>query len=687
MAPPTPPNAPRRPHVLSIHGDDRVDDWYWLRDREDPEVRAHLEAENAYAEALLASGAALRDRIFTEIRGRIQETDESAPVPDGAWSYYTRTVEGQQYPIHCRRPRAGGPVQVLLDENDLASGHDYFALGGFEISPDHRTLAFSADQTGAERYTLRFRDLDRGNDLPDVVENVTYGLAWAADARTCFYVRPDDAVRPHEVWRHRLGTPASDDVLVHSEPDERFFLGVGRTRSGRFVLIDSSSKLTSETWYVPTDEPGQPPTCIAAREHEHEYTVEHHEHPDLGNRFLIVTNSEGARNFRLVAAPVADPTRANWVELLPHRDDVRLDSVDAFRDHLASSERADGLDRLRVMRFDDGIWTTLPAPDPVFSMWVGPNLEYDASTLRYGYTSLVAPVTDFDYDPAGGMSTVVKVQPVLGGYDPAAYTSARLRATASDGTNVPISVVHRRDVALDGRAPALLVGYGAYEQSSDPTFRAARLSLLDRGFVCAIAHVRGGGELGRDWYERGRLEHKENTFTDFVACAEALISNNYTAPRRLVARGGSAGGLLMGAIANLRPDLFAAIVAEVPFVDVVTTMLDPELPLTVTEWEEWGDPRDPVAYARMKAYSPYDNVAARPYPAMFVTTGLNDPRVLYWGPAKWVAKLRSQSTSDKPILLRTELGAGHGGPSGRYDAWRDEATVLAFVCTSVGIET
>ena len=687
MAPPTPPNAPRRPHVLSIHGDDRVDDWYWLRDRDDPAVRAHLEAENAYAEALLASGAALRDRIFTEIRGRIQETDESAPVPDGEWSYDTRTVEGQQYAIHCRRPRNGGSEQVLLDENDLASGHDYFSLGGFEISPDYRTLAFSADQTGGERYTLRFRDLDLETDLPDVVENVTYGLAWAADSRTCFYVRPDDSMRPNEIWRHRLGAPANDDELVHSEDDERFFLGVGRTRSGRFVLIDTSSKLTSETWYVPTDEPGRPPTCIAPREHEHEYTVEHHEHPDLGNRFLIVTNSEGARNFRLVAAPVADPSRANWVELIPHREDVRLDSVDAFRDHLAASERADGLDRLRVMRFDDGKWKTLPASDPVFSMWVGPNLEYDASSLRYGYTSLVAPVTDFDYDPAAGTSTVVKVQPVLGGYDPSEYTSARLWATAPDGTRVPISVVHRRDVALDGRAPALLVGYGAYEQSSDPTFRAARLSLLDRGFVCAIAHVRGGGELGREWYERGRLEHKENTFTDFVACAEALISNNYAAPGRLVARGGSAGGLLMGAIANLRPDLFAAIVAEVPFVDVVTTMLDPELPLTVTEWEEWGDPRDPVAYARMKAYSPYDNVAARPYPAMFVTSGLNDPRVLYWGPAKWVAKLRSQSTSDKPILLRTELGAGHGGPSGRYDAWRDEATVLAFVCMSVGIET
>ncbi|MDQ1480317.1 MAG: oligopeptidase [Actinomycetota bacterium] len=687
MATPTPPTAPRRPHVLSIHGDERVDDWYWMRDRDDPAVIAHLEAENAYAEALLAPAATLRDRIFNEIRSRIQETDSSAPMPDGEWTYYTRTVEGEQYAIHCRMRRGGGPERVMLDENELAAGHDYFALGGFETSPDQHLLAYSTDETGGERYTLHFRDLDSGRDLPDVVENVTYGLAWSDDAHTCFYVRPDDAMRPNEVWRHRLGTPPSDDARVFREDDERFFLGIGRTRSGRFVLIDAESKLTSETWFIPSGDSEQSPTVIAPREHEHEYSVEHHVHPELGDRFLIVTNSEGARNFRVVAAPVTDPSRANWVELVAHRDDVRIDSVDAFRDHLAISERSDGLDRVRVMRFGTGAWETLPATDPVFSMWVGPNLEFESSTLRCGYTSLVAPVTDFDYEPASGASTVVKVQPVLGGYDPSAYTSARLWATAADGTKIPISIVHRRDVALDGRAPALLAGYGAYEHSTDPVFRAARLSLLDRGFVFAIAHVRGGGELGREWYEQGRLEHKHNTFTDFVACAEALVSSNYTAPGRMVARGGSAGGLLMGAVANLRPDLFAAIVAEVPFVDVVTTMLDPELPLTVTEWEEWGDPRDPAAYARMKSYSPYDNVTAQPYPALFVTTGLNDPRVPYWEPAKWVAKLRSKTTSDKPIVLRTELEAGHGGPSGRYDAWRDEATVLAFVCTSVGIET
>jgi oligopeptidase B len=686
MGSPTPPNAPRRPHLLSVHGDERVDDWYWMRDRDDPAVIAHLEAENAYAEAVLAPGAKLRDAVFGEIRGRIQETDASAPMPDGPWAYYTRTVEGEQYAIHCRRLRDGGPEQILLDENELAAGHDYFSLGGFEVSPDHRLLAYSTDETGGERYTLRFRDLDQSEDLADVVGNVTYGLAWSDDVRTIFYVRPDDAVRPHEVWRHRLGTPTSDDVRIFREDDERFFLGVGRTRSGRYVLIDAESKLTSETWFIPSGAPEQPPTVVVGREHEHEYAVEHHEHPALGDRFLIVTNSEGARNFRVVAAPVTDPGRENWTEVVAHDDDVRIDSVDAFRDHLAVSERSLGLDRVRVLQFATGTWRTLPASDPVYSMWVGANLEFDASVLRCGYTSLVAPVTDFDFDPVAGASTIVKVQPVLGDYDASAYTSARLWATAVDGTEIPISVVHRRDVALDGRAPALLAGYGAYEHSSDPVFRAARLSLLDRGFVFAIAHVRGGGELGREWYEQGRLEHKENTFTDFVACAEALIDYGYTARGRIVARGGSAGGLLMGAVANLRPDLFAAIVAEVPFVDVVTTMLDPELPLTVTEWEEWGDPREAADYARMKAYSPYDNVTAQAYPAMFVTTGLNDPRVQYWEPAKWVAKLRSLTTSSNPIVLRTELEAGHGGPSGRYDAWRDEATVLAFVCTSVGID-
>jgi oligopeptidase B len=670
-----------------LHGDDRVDDWYWLRERENPEVLAYLTAENAYTDALLEPVSDLRAQIFEEIRSRVQETDETAPVANGPWEYTSRTVEGQEYGLHYRRRRGStsDDAILLIDENVLADGEEYFALGGFEVSPDHRLLAYATDLTGGERYTLHFRDLTAGVDLPDVVDNVTYGLAWGDDSRTCFYVRPDDAMRPHEVWRHTVGTPASDDVRVHVEDDERFFLSVGRTRSGRFVLIESCSKITSEVWYVPTDIPDAPPRLVAPREAGHEYEVEHHWSTEHGDRFLIVTNDGGdARNFALVAAPVDDPGRRNWTTLVPHRADVKLDAATAFSEFVVLTERADGLDRLSVMRVDDGTTSQIEFPDPVYTAWVGPNEEFNAESVRYGYTSLIAPPTDIDYDMHSRKGAVVKTQPVLGDYDPSQYATAREWAVADDGTRVPISLVYRRDTRTDGSAPLLLYGYGSYEHSTEPTFRASRLSLLDRGFVYAMAHIRGGGEMGRAWYEQGRLEHKANTFSDFIACAEHLVARRYSSTGRIVARGGSAGGLLMGVVVNARPDLFAAVVAEVPFVDVVTTMLDPSLPLTITEWEEWGDPREPEAYARMKAYSPYDNVRDQPYPAMLVTTGLNDPRVQYWEPAKWVAKLRAHSTSDKPIILRTEMGAGHGGPSGRYHAWHDEALVLSFVCDAVG---
>ncbi len=546
-------------------------------------------------------------------------------------------------------------------------------------------LAYSVDFNGSERYTLRFRDLTTGEDFPDVIDEVTYGLAWADDARTCFYVRPDEAVRPHEVWRHELGTPSANNVRVFGEDDEHFFVGVERTRSGRFILVDVSSKLTSEVWFIPTDAPDRPPTVIAPREHGHEYSVEHHWNDDHGDRFLVVTNRGGARNFELVEAACADPGPDHWVALVPHRENVKLDAASAFARHVVLSERADGLERLRVLHVGTGEIDDVVMPDPVYSVWVGPNAQYDTSVMRYGYTSLVAPTTDFDYDLDDREARVVKRQPVRGGYDPGQYASARLWAIASDGTRIPISVVHRRDTPIDGTAPTLIYGYGSYEISTDPSFARSRLSLLDRGFVFTMAHVRGGGEMGRAWYEGGRLEHKMNTFTDFISCAEHLVATGHASTDRLVARGGSAGGLLMGAVANLRPELFAGIVAEVPFVDVVTTMLDPSLPLTVTEWEEWGDPRGREAYARMMTYSPYDNVHAAAYPALLVTTGFNDPRVQYWEPAKWVAKLRTLSTSDARILLRTEMGAGHGGPSGRYDAWRDESIVLSFVCDTVGI--
>ncbi|HEV2644057.1 MAG TPA: hypothetical protein VGT98_15200, partial [Candidatus Elarobacter sp.] len=450
----TPPVARRDPHVLREHADERVDDWYWLRNRDDPEVIAYLEAENAYADAMLAPLMPLRTRIFDEIKARVQETDESAPVPDGPWEYTSRTQEGLQYGIHCRRPRgtASDSATVVLDENVLAGGSDYFSLGGFEVTPDHNVLAYAVDFTGGERYALRFRDLTTGVDFDDVVEDVTYGLAWADDARTCFYVRPDEAMRPAEVWRHTLGTPAADDTLVLREDDERFFVGIERTRSGRFVLIEISSKLTSEVWFVPADEPNRDPAVIAPREQGHEYTVDHHSSSTGSDRFIVLTNDGGrARNFELAEVPCADPGRANWVVLVPHRDDVKLDAASAFARHIVLSARAEGLERLYVMAVESGETHEIEMPDPVYSAWVGPNAEFDVSVLRYGYTSLVAPTTDVDYDMNTRTAHTVKTQPVLGGYDPADYVSARLWASADDGTRVPISVVHRRDTALDGQ--------------------------------------------------------------------------------------------------------------------------------------------------------------------------------------------------------------------------------------------
>jgi oligopeptidase B len=694
MVAPTPslaaPVPARRPHMLREHGDERIDEWYWLRERDNPEVRAHLEAENAYTAAVLAPTHDLEAQIFGEIKGRVRETDVSAPVPDGPWEYLARTYEGRSYAVHVRRPRGGSEADevVLLDENVEADGHDYFALGVFDVTPDHRLYAYAVDNTGGERFALGFRDAETGRDLDDRIDDVGYAFAWADDGRTCFYTRLDDAMRPWQVWRHELGADAADDALVFQEDDDRFYVGVGRTRSGRYVIVESGSKTTTEAWFVASAAPTAALRVVVPRRQDHEYSVEHHVDDAHGDRFLIVTNDGGARNFRLVAAPVDDPGREHWVELVPHRDDVRLESVDAFRDHLVLTERANGLTRLRVLDVTDAhngpSDHELSLPDPVYTVWVGANAEYDTRTLRYGYTSLVAPTTDVDYDMETRDATVVKVQPVPG-YDASQYASERVWSEQPDGTRVPLSVVYRRDVARDGSAPLLLYGYGSYEISIDASFRPSRLSLLDRGFVYAIAHVRGGGELGREWYEQGRREHKRNTFTDFVGCAETLIAEGYTATGRIVARGGSAGGLLMGAIVNARPELFAAVIAEVPFVDVLTTMLDPTLPLTITERDEWGDPRERDAYEWMKEYSPYDNVHDAPYPTMFVTSGLNDPRVSYWEPTKWVAKLRDHTTSDRPIVLRTELGAGHGGPSGRYDAWHEEASILAFACATVGI--
>lgn len=681
---------------MTAHNDERVDPWFWLRsdDRSDPEVLAHVAAENDFVKASLAHTDGLQAELFAEMKARIKETDLSVPFRKGGRWFYSRTEEGQQYPILCRtaeEPPApadeGAPVpgeEVLLDLNVLADDSDYFGMGVYDLSPGQDLLLYSTDHDGSELYTLHIRDLRTGTDLEEVVRNTTYGSAWAGD-QTFFYVRPDEAMRPHQVWRHTVGTDPAADVLVYEDPDERFFVSVDLSLTEAWVHISSSSKVTTEEHLIPASDPTAPPRCVQPREQDVEYDVSHAPSPVDGDRFLILTNADGAVNFKLMTASVDAPGRAHWHEVVAHRPDVKLEGVSAFIDHLVRYERREGVRRIIVTTYADGAERELAMPEPVYDTGPATNAEFDTRTLRFTYTSLVTPSTAFDEDLVTGERRLLKQTEVLGGHDPDDYQTGRLWATAPDGTEVPISYVHRADVAHDGTAPCLLYGYGSYEACMDPTFSTLRLSLLDRGFVFAIAHVRGGGELGRPWYDDGKRLKKTNTFTDFIACAEHLVAAGFTAPDRLVARGGSAGGLLMGAITNLRPELFAAVVAEVPFVDCLTTILDETLPLTVTEWEEWGNPvDDPAVYAYMKGYSPYDNVAARPYPKILATGGLNDPRVSYWEPAKWVQKLRAATTSGNPVYLKTDMGAGHQGPSGRYDAWKDEAFVFAFILDALG---
>ncbi len=695
--PPAPPNAPRRAHPITTHGDERIDDWYWLRsdDRSDPEVLDLLAAENAYVADALAHTDDLQTALFVEMKARIKETDLSVPFRKGGRWFYSRTEEGQQYPILCRtdlEPPAGLPEedpmpgeQVLLDLNTLAGDSDYFALGAYDLAPGQDLLLYSTDHDGSEKYTMRVRDLRTGADLDDLIPETTYGSAWAGDD-TFFYVRPDPTMRPFQVWRHEVGKPATDDVLVYQDPDERFFVSVGLSLTERWVHITSGSKVTSEEHLVPAADPTVAPTVVQPREQGIEYDVTHAPSPVDGGRFLVLTNADDAVNFKLMTTAAGALGRDHWQELVAHRPEVKLEGVTAFSGHLVRYERREGVRRIVVSPYGDGTEHELAMPEAVYDTAPATNAEFDTETLRFTYTSLVTPGTVFDEDLDTGERTLLKTTEVLGGHDASDYETGRLWAIAPDGTDVPISYVHRAGLAHDGTAPCLLYGYGSYEACVDPSFSTLRLSLLDRGFVFAIAHVRGGGELGRPWYDDGKLEHKHNTFTDFIACAEHLVAEGLTAPARLVARGASAGGLLMGAVANLRPDLFAAVVAEVPFVDCLTTILDDSLPLTVTEWEEWGNPvEDPDVYGYMKGYSPYDNVGPKPYPRILATGGLNDPRVSYWEPAKWVQRLRASTTSQNPIYLKTDMGAGHQGPSGRYDAWKDEAFVFAFMLDALGL--
>ncbi len=670
-----------------------IDEYAWLAEKADPDTIGYLNAQNAYTNTVTAPLAPLRDQIFTEIKARTQESDLSVPVRKGDWWHYSRTVEGKQYAVHCRRAVQPGEVipplasggkpldgeEVLLDGNELAEGHDFFSLGTFRLSPDQRWLAYSTDFAGNERFTLRIKDLATGATLPDEIPDIYAGCAWSLDGFTVFYTTVDDAWRPYRVWRHRIGTPAEADTMVFEEPDEHFHVYVGLSRSESYLTIRSASVLTSEVWLLDAATPSAEFTVVAPRRQGVDYNVEH-----AGDHLLILHN-DGAENFEIASAQLADP--AVWTPLVAHRADTRLLGVDAFADYTVVYFRRDGLTGLRILR--KGGEHEVAFAEPVYRVGPGNNPEFQASRFRLTYTSLVTPGSVYDCDMATGELTLLKRQPVLPApdgtaYRPEDYEQHREWAVAADGTQVPISLVCRKGTPRDGSAPCLLSGYGSYEISRDPSFSIPVLSLLDRGFVYAIAHIRGGGEMGRSWYTDGKLLRKKNTFTDFIACAQHLERQGWTSADRLIARGGSAGGLLMGAVANMAPEAFAGIVAQVPFVDALNTILDPTLPLTVTEWDEWGDPlHDPKVYAYMKSYTPYENVTGRAYPPIFALTGLNDTRVAYHEPAKWMARLRAVAGGG-PFLLKTEMEAGHGGRSGRYDAWLEEALVLAWIIETAG---
>jgi oligopeptidase B len=698
-----PPVAKRVEHRREHHGDVYIDPYEWLRDKSDPDVIAHLEAENDYTEQVTAHLEPLRRQIFEEIKSRTKETDLSVPVRRGDWWYYARSFEGKQYGVHCRCPVADPDdwtppqfdehteipgEQVLLDENVEAEGHSFFALGAATVSLDGNTLAYSVDVVGDERYTLRFKDLRTGQMYDDTITGIAAGATWAADNRTIYYTTVDAAWRPDRIWRHRLGS-GDDAELVYHEPDERFWLGVGRTRSDKYVMIVAGSAVTSEVRYADAADPNAEFTVIWPRRDRVEYSVEH---AVIGgeDRFLILHN-DGAVNFTLVEVPVADPApdSGRVRTLIEHRDDVRLDAVDAFANHLVVSYRGEALPRIQLWPIrDDGSYGTpeeITFDTELTSAGLSANPNWAAPKLRVGVTSFITPVRVYDIDLATGERTLLREQPVLGGYRPEDYVERRDWAIAPDGARIPVSIVHRAGAQFP--APTLLYGYGSYEACEDPRFSIARLSLLDRGMVFAVAHVRGGGEMGRPWYEHGKMLEKKNSFTDFIAVAEHLIDTGVTRPQNLVAYGGSAGGLLVGAVANMAPQLFAGVLAQVPFVDPLTTILDPSLPLTVTEWDEWGNPlEDKEVYEYMKSYSPYENVTAQDYPAILAMTSLNDTRVYYVEPAKWVAALRHHKTDDRPVLLKTEMTAGHAGISGRYERWKEVAFQYAWVLATADPE-
>ncbi|MFH7027004.1 MAG: S9 family peptidase [Heteroscytonema crispum UTEX LB 1556] len=675
----TPPVAEKQPQVLEIHGDRRIDNYFWMRDRNDPKAIAYLEAENAYTEEMMQHTQALQTQLYDEMLARIKETDLSVPSRQDDYYYYSRTEEGRAYPIYCRKKgNLDAAEEILLDQNELAKEQEFCSIGVFEVSPNHQILAYSVDTTGSEEYTLYFLDFNTFKLYTESIPG-TFLSAWANDNKTVFYAKIDEVNRPYQVFRHTLGTPSDEDVLIYHEPDDTYHLYVETTRSQAYILMVLESSITTEVYYLDANNPNGDFQLIYPRTTGVEYNVEHH-----SDYFYILTNEE-AINFKLVKTPIASLAKENWQTVIPHREDVMLSSISLFANYLVIYERQGGLQTVRVQNLSTGKENNIPFPEPTYTLFEGSNPEFNTNILRFNYTSLITPKSVFDYNMETNERELKKETEVLGGYDKTHYKSEWLMATAEDGTKVPISIVYKEGIKKDGKNPLFLTGYGSYGAAYPVTFSSNRLTLLERGFVYAIAHIRGGEEMGRKWYENGKFLHKKNTFTDFIACAEYLIASGWTKSDRLAISGGSAGGLLMGAVINMRPDLFKVVVAQVPFVDVVTTILDTSLPLSAMEWEEWGNPNDKVYYDYMKSYSPYDNVEAKDYPNILIIAGLNDPRVKYWEPAKWTAKLRELKTDNNILLLKTNMGAGHGGASGRYEKLKELAFEYAFVVDRLGL--
>jgi oligopeptidase B len=673
-----PPMTEKKLKITKIHGETIVDDYFWLREKTNPAVMEHLQAENAYAEGLMQPTAQLQEKLYNEMLSHIKQTDTNVPYRWGNYFYYTRTEEGKQYPIYCRkRGTLEAAEEIVLDQNELAKGQKFMSVGAFVPSDDGNLLAYTTDNTGYRQYTLHIKDLRNGQLFPENIERVN-NVAWASDNKTLFFVTEDAVTkRSDKFFRHVLGTDKND--LIYEEKDELFDIYAYRSRDNAMIFLEAQSKTSTDARYIPADSPTAELKVVLPRQPEHEYDVDHR-----NNLFYIRTN-KGAKNFRIVTAPVNDPSEKNWKEFIEHRPAVKLDGIGLFVDHAVLAEWENGLQHLEIIDFKTNKRHRIKFLEPVYSAGFGPNREFNTRVFRYNYNSMVTPNSVFDYDMNTGKSTLLKQTEVPGGFDRANYQSERVFATASDGTKIPMSMVYRKGTKLDGSAPLLLYGYGSYGASIPPTFSSNRLSLLDRGAIYVIAHIRGGGELGEEWRQAGRMMNKINTFTDFIACAEHLIKAKYTSSERLVIQGGSAGGLLMGVVSNMRPDLFKAVVSQVPFVDVLNTMLDASIPLTTSEYIEWGNPNEKPAFEYMKRYSPYDNVGKKNYPAMLVKVSVNDSQVPYWEGAKLVAKMRDMKTDQNPLLLKVNFGAGHGGASGRYDALRETAFDYAFMLWQMGL--